>query len=84
MGRATEGGVIITTGLVPGDEVVTDGHSRLTPGAQVEVKQGVAAGSLAAPVPADSPKGRGLPGRDAAGDSARARGGKAPVTARTP
>ncbi len=83
VGRTTDGGVIIAKGVVPGDEVVTDGHSRLTPGAQVEVRGGVAAGS-AAPLTADSAKGQGLPPRAGGGDSARARGDKAPVAARTP
>ena len=62
VGRTTEGGVIIAKGLAPGDEVVTDGHSRLSPGAAVEVRPGTVASPAGAP--------------PAAGDDAKSRGGE--------
>ncbi len=46
--------VVVTEGLAPGDEVVTDGHLRLTPGAPVSVGAGAGAGSDTPP-----PAGRG-------------------------
>lgn len=73
VGRTTEGGVIISKGLEPGEEVVTDGQSRLAVGAAVEVRHGVAAGSVAAPAAGDDAKVRGGESRDAAsGDSSKA------------
>ncbi len=64
VGRTTAGGVIIAKGVEPGEEVVTDGHSRLSPGAQVDVRRGVAASSPAGTAPGDGAKGRGGESRD--------------------
>ena len=41
MGRAIGGEVIITKGLKPGEQVVTDGQLRLVPGAKVQIKTGL-------------------------------------------
>ncbi len=84
VGRTTEGGVIISKGLEPGEEVVTDGHSRLAPGAVVEVRHGVAAGSVASPAGGDDPKARGGESRDAKpADSAKAPAPKPAAPAKT-
>lgn len=40
--RQQGGDVVVAEGLAPGDEVVTDGHLRLTPGAPVSVGAGAA------------------------------------------
>jgi multidrug efflux system membrane fusion protein len=40
-GRAIDGDVIITKGLKPGEQVVTDGQLRLVPGAKVKIKSGL-------------------------------------------
>jgi multidrug efflux system membrane fusion protein len=40
-GRAIDGDVIITKGLKPGEQVVTDGQLRLAPGAKVQIKTGL-------------------------------------------
>lgn len=45
--RLIEGSAIIAKGVAPGDRVITDGQSRLTPGADVEVRHGVNAGTVA-------------------------------------
>ncbi len=45
---------VIAKGVQPGERVVIDGQSRLTPGARVEVRT-----SLAAPIPAEPGKGMG-------------------------
>jgi membrane fusion protein, multidrug efflux system len=41
VGRPIDGEVIITQGLKPGEQVVTDGQLRLVPGAKVEIKTGL-------------------------------------------
>jgi membrane fusion protein, multidrug efflux system len=41
VGRPVNGDVIITKGLKPGEQVVTDGQLRLVPGAKVEIKTGL-------------------------------------------
>ncbi len=80
VGRTTTSGVIISKGLEPGEEIVIDGQSRLTPGALAEVRKGVAAGSLAAPGSADDPKARGGELRDPkVPDSARVMAPKPPT-----
>lgn len=38
--RNLEGETVIAKGITPGEQVVTDGHLRLTPGAKVEIKKG--------------------------------------------
>ena len=60
VGRTTAGGVIIAKGVAPGDEVVTDGHSRLLPGVQLDVKRGVAATAGGRGARGDSATGRDL------------------------
>ena len=47
VGRTTEYGVIITSGLVAGQKIVVDGQSRLSPGALVDVRQPANAGAPA-------------------------------------
>ena len=82
VGRTTEGGVIIAKGLEPGEEVVTDGHSRLTPGALVDVRHGVSAGSVVAPG-GDEAKQRGGESREAkAPDSTKAAAARSPDTSK--
>lgn len=44
--RLIEGSAIIAKGVAPGDRVITDGQSRLTPGADVEIRHGVNAGNV--------------------------------------
>ncbi|MBI2797625.1 MAG: efflux RND transporter periplasmic adaptor subunit [Gemmatimonadetes bacterium] len=39
VGRTTENGVIISSGLQPGQKIVVDGQSRLSPGALVDIRQ---------------------------------------------
>jgi len=41
VGRAIDGEVIVTKGLKPGEQVVTDGQLRLAPGAKVQIKTGL-------------------------------------------
>jgi multidrug efflux system membrane fusion protein len=41
VGRAIANDVIITKGLKPGEQVVTDGQLRLVPGAKVQIKSGL-------------------------------------------
>ncbi len=50
-GRTTDNVVVIQNGLAPGDRVIVDGQSRLTPGAKVVIKAGTET-----PLPA-SPQG---------------------------
>ena len=38
--RSADAYAIVATGVRPGDDVVTDGQSRLVSGAQVEIKSG--------------------------------------------
>lgn len=51
LGPLGEGLAVITQGLAAGETVVTDGHSRLTPGAKVKVKE---PGRAVSPLPASS------------------------------
>ncbi|MEJ2671635.1 MAG: efflux RND transporter periplasmic adaptor subunit [Deltaproteobacteria bacterium] len=39
--RTVDGDVIVTKGLKPGEQVVTDGQLRLVPGAKVQIKKGL-------------------------------------------
>ncbi|MBI3790312.1 MAG: efflux RND transporter periplasmic adaptor subunit [Gemmatimonadetes bacterium] len=60
---------IIASGLAEGERVVTDGQSRLTPGAPVEIKTGLEA-------PGGGRRGKGGKGGKGGGDSASAGGSK--------
>ena len=44
-GRAHNGEIVIEKGVSAGEKVVTDGHLRLTPGAPVEITDGVKPGN---------------------------------------
>jgi multidrug efflux pump subunit AcrA (membrane-fusion protein) len=44
-GRTHNGEIIIEKGVFAGEKVVTDGHLRLTPGAPVEITDGVKPGN---------------------------------------
>ena len=41
LARATEDDAVIREGLKGGEKIVLDGHSRLGPGAKVEIKRGL-------------------------------------------
>ena len=49
--RTQSNAAVIARGLAPGDQVVTDGQSRLTPGAKVNIR-GVVPGGSGGTVPA--------------------------------
>ena len=44
--RLIDGSAIIAKGVAPGDRVITDGQSRLTPGAEIEIRHGVSTGNI--------------------------------------
>jgi multidrug efflux system membrane fusion protein len=44
-GRTLDGGTVIEKGIAAGENVVTDGHLRLVPGAHVQVKSAAAEGT---------------------------------------
>ena len=70
--RLMNGSAIIAKGVTPGDRVITDGQSRLTPGAEVEIRQGVSAGNLASDTGVKTAAGSVAPsGAPAPRDSAR-------------
>jgi len=45
VGRTVDGGTVIEKGVAAGENVVTDGHLRLVPGAHVQVKSAAAGGT---------------------------------------
>lgn len=47
IGRSLDGQVVVTDGLEPGEQVVTDGQLRLVPGAKVEIKASVESAATA-------------------------------------
>lgn len=55
--RTANGAAIITAGLNPGDKIVVDGQSRLSPGALVDVRPAVAAGQGGKDQPQAAPAG---------------------------
>jgi membrane fusion protein, multidrug efflux system len=54
--------VVITSGAEAGERVVTDGQLRLTPGAKVAIKSGLAPGGPGSPGSSGTPAGAGSPG----------------------
>jgi multidrug efflux system membrane fusion protein len=44
VGATLNGEQVVEQGIAPGEQVVTDGQSRLVPGVTVEIKTGPAAG----------------------------------------
>ena len=67
VGRTTENGVIISSGVRPGQKIVVDGQSRLSPGAMVDVRQPAGAGGTQA-TGADAPASVVAPAATPAGE----------------
>lgn len=82
--RLLEGSAIIAKGVVPGDRVITDGQSRLTPGAEVEIRHGVSAGNVASDSAVKTAAGSAAPAVPAAVPPPRdsARRGSRPAPAK--
>jgi multidrug efflux system membrane fusion protein len=84
-GRAIGDMTVIEKGLEAGERVVTDGQSRITPGAKVAVRAADAPSSQRIGADAGSSTGAsGSPGRPAAGDGSKRPARPAPSTTKAP
>ena len=68
VGEWSNGDWVVTSGLKPGDKIITDGLMKVFPGAQVQVGDPNAPPPGKGPPPQPSPKGEGAKGEGAKGE----------------